>query len=282
MICLAIPLVPLVIDFPQIDPVAFSVGPVSIRWYGLAYMAGLLIGWLYVRHVLDEERLWKGPPPMLPDEADSLLLWMTFGVVVGGRLGAFLFYEPETLISDPLELFRTWHGGMAFHGGLLGSGLAMAIFARRHGVSLLSTFDLASAAVPIGLFFGRIANFINAELWGRPSDVPWAMVFPGAGPAPRHPSQLYEAALEGLVLFAVIRVMTHSLAKLRQPGYVTGVFLIGYGLARSFAELFRENDPNAYFDLYPLTSGMAYSLPMVLIGVLFVLHARRGLDVRSV
>ena len=282
MICLAIPLVPLVIDFPQIDPVAFSVGPVSIRWYGLAYMAGLLIGWLYVRHMLDEEQLWKGPPPMLPDEADSLLLWMTFGVVVGGRLGAFLFYEPETLISDPLELFRTWHGGMAFHGGLLGSGLAMAIFARRHGVGLLSTFDLASAAVPIGLFFGRIANFINAELWGRPSDVPWAMVFPGAGPAPRHPSQLYEAALEGLVLFAVIRVMTHSLAKLRQPGYVTGVFLIGYGLARSFAELFRENDPNAYFDLYPLTSGMAYSLPMVLIGVLFVLHARRGLDVRSV
>lgn len=263
------------IPYLALDPVAFEIGPLSVRWYGLAYMAGLLLGWLYIKRLLMTGKLWGGQPPLTIDHADSMLLWATIGVVVGGRLGFVLFYEPSYFIQHPLEAFALWHGGMAFHGGLVGTGVAMWLFSRANKVSFFQVTDVVSAAVPIGLFFGRIANFINAEVVGRASDVPWAMVFPGAGPEPRHPSQLYEAALEGIVLFLVIRYFTHSRLVLRWPGYTTGLFLIGYGLARIFCELFREYDATQYFTFGSyLTTGMIYSLPMVLLGIYFLYVSR--------
>lgn len=260
------------IPFPMIDPVALELGPVSVHWYGLAYMAGLLLGWLYVRRLAGEARLWGGGERVLTaEQVDSLLLWATLGVVFGGRLGFVLFYEPQFYLRHPEEILAVWHGGMAFHGGLIGTGLAMYLFARLNGQSFLRIADVVAAAVPIGLFFGRIANFINGELFGRITDVPWAMVFPEGGPEPRHPSQLYEAALEGLVLFLVLRAMTHSRLALRWPGYVTGVFLAGYGVARSISELFREYDPTHALSLGPyLSPGIAYSIPMILVGLYMI------------
>jgi phosphatidylglycerol:prolipoprotein diacylglycerol transferase len=254
----------LVLSFPNIDPVAVHLGPLSIKWYGLAYMAGLLLGWVYVKHLLRQDRLWPGgKAPFAVDRADDLLLFMTIGVLVGGRLGNVLFYEPAYYLQHPLEIPAVWKGGMAFHGGLVGSIVAIVWFARRVGANAWSVLDLCAAATPMGLLFGRIANFINAELWGRPADVPWAMVFPGAGPMPRHPSQLYEAVLEGLVLFALLAWLSHSKLSLRRPGIVAGTFLAVYGIARSVCELFREPD----FLVGPLSAGILYSVPMVLAGL---------------
>jgi phosphatidylglycerol:prolipoprotein diacylglycerol transferase len=266
----------LAIPFPEIDPVALRLGPLSVKWYGLAYMAGLLLGWLYVKQLLRQDSLWPSQKhPFPPDKADDLLLFMTVGVLLGGRLGYVLFYEPRFFASHPLEIPAVWNGGMSFHGALLGSILAMVLFARRIGADAWSVMDLSAAATPMGLFFGRLANFINAELWGRPSNVPWAMTFPGAGPMPRHPSQLYEAALEGLVLFAVLWWLTHSKLALRRPGMIAGAFLIGYGVARSFSELFREPDPGHLFTVGPFTAGIFYSLPMVLVGIWMIRRAGR-------
>jgi phosphatidylglycerol---prolipoprotein diacylglyceryl transferase len=266
----------LAIPFPEIDPVALRLGPLSVKWYGLAYMAGLLLGWLYVKQLLRQDSLWpRQKHPFPPDKADDLLLFMTVGVLLGGRLGYVLFYEPRFFASHPLEIPAVWNGGMSFHGALLGSILAMVLFARRIGADAWSVMDLSAAATPMGLFFGRLANFINAELWGRPSNVPWAMTFPGAGPMPRHPSQLYEAALEGLVLFAVLWWLTHSKLALRRPGMIAGAFLIGYGVARSFSELFREPDPGHLFTVGPFTAGILYSLPMVLVGIWMIRRAGR-------
>ncbi|MEO0618690.1 MAG: prolipoprotein diacylglyceryl transferase [Pseudomonadota bacterium] len=270
-----------VIPYPQIDPVALQIGPIALRWYGLAYMAGLLLGWLWVKNLLSNDALWHGvgagTAPLEPDEADNLLFWMTLGVVVGGRLGFVFLYEPGYFLQNPLKTFAVWEGGMAFHGGVIGVALAIIGFARVRGVGALTIGDLVAAATPIGLFFGRIANFINAEVVGRVTDVPWAMRFrmPDGTNPPRHPSQLYEAFLEGIVLFAVIVYCTHRLKGLRWPGYVTGVFLIGYGLARIFVEFFREYDPTQTFTWGPyLTTGMVYSVPMVLIGYLILRGAR--------
>ena len=258
----------LTIPYPAIDPVAIRLGPLAVKWYGLAYMAGLLLGWLYIKQLLRQDRLWPSEKrPFAPEKADDLLLFMTVGVLTGGRLGYVLFYEPRFFLTHPLEIPAVWNGGMSFHGALIGSILAMVVFARRVGGDTWSVMDLSAAATPMGLFFGRLANFINAELWGRPSDVPWAMVFPGAGPMPRHPSQLYEAMFEGLVLFAVLWWLTHSRLALRKPGVLAGAFLIGYGLARSFCELFREPDPGHVLTLGPFTAGILYSLPMVVAGI---------------
>jgi phosphatidylglycerol---prolipoprotein diacylglyceryl transferase len=262
----------LAIPFPEIDPVALRLGPLSVKWYGLAYMAGLLLGWLYVKYLLRQDRLWPGGKrPFAPDKADDLLLYMTIGVLVGGRLGNVLFYEPAYYLQNPLEIPAVWKGGMAFHGGLLGSIVAIVLFARRNRVNAWSALDVCAAATPMGLFFGRIANFINAELWGRPSDVPWAFVFPGAGPMPRHASQLYEAALEGLVLFAVLWWLAQTRLALHKPGVVAGTFMAGYGVARSFCELFREPD----FNVGPLSAGVLYSLPMVVAGIWMIRTALR-------
>ena len=261
----------LAIPFPAIDPVALRIGPLAVKWYGLAYVAGLLLGRFYVKSLLQQGRLWLGEKrPFTPEQVDDLLLYMTVGVLLGGRLGYVLFYQPAYFLANPLEIVAVWNGGMAFHGALLGSIMAIVLFARRAGAELWSVMDLAAAATPMGLFFGRLANFINAELWGRPSTVPWAMVFPDAGDAPRHPSQLYEALTEGLILFGVLWWLTHRKGALRRPGLVAGTFLIGYGLARSFCELFREPDAGHLFTVGPFTAGILYSLPMVLAGILIV------------
>ncbi|MEO0729245.1 MAG: prolipoprotein diacylglyceryl transferase [Pseudomonadota bacterium] len=291
---------PLALPFPNIDPVALSLGPVEVKWYGLAYMAGLLLGWLYIRHLVNRPELWPGnKAPFDTNKADDLLLFMTAGVIIGGRLGHVLFYQPSAYAADPISIFYIWQGGMAFHGALLGCGAAAVAFARVNRVSVFSTMDLCAAAVPIGLFFGRIANFINGELYGRETTMPWGMVFPGVAGylnefsdeprlglgwdplAPRHPSQLYEAALEGFVLFLVIRWLTHSQLGLKRPGQAVGLFLVGYGVARSFCELFRQPDPFHPLTSYGLTPGIVYSLPMIALGALFIWMARRQSPVGS-
>jgi phosphatidylglycerol---prolipoprotein diacylglyceryl transferase len=251
-----------------------------VRWYGLAYAAGLLLGWLYIRRIIRSERLWGGPPPMTIEHVDSLLLWMTFGVVVGGRLGAVLLYEPSMFWLNPLGILQPWNGGMAFHGGVIGVTIALLLFGRKHGISPVRAGDAVAAALPIGLFLGRIANFINGELWGHVSDVPWAMVFPGrdAGLLPRHPSQLYEAALEGIVLFLLLRWLTHHRLMLRQPGFVAGAFLVGYAIARTLCEVYREGVPFWLDPSGTITLGMLYSLPMVLGGLYLM---RWGRDTAS-
>jgi phosphatidylglycerol:prolipoprotein diacylglycerol transferase len=264
----------LAIPYPVIDPIAIEIGPVAIRWYGLAYMAGILLGWLYGRMLVSRPELWNGKPPMTKSQADDFLLWITLGIVVGGRLGFVLFYEPSYFLATPLEIPAVWKGGMSFHGGLLGVVLAVYFFARRNGIEKLSLGDIAAAATPFGLFFGRIANFINSEVVGRVSDVPWAMVFPGAGDQPRHPSQLYEAALEGIVLFTILAIATYRYKALTRPGTVFGLFLVFYGIFRSLVEFVREPHFAHPLDIGILTPGIVYSIPMILIGAWLIWRAR--------
>jgi phosphatidylglycerol---prolipoprotein diacylglyceryl transferase len=269
------------IQFPGIDLVAFTLGPVSVRWYGLAYMAGLILGWLYMRALLSNSSLWRGEPPMSVEQADDFLLWATIGTVVGGRLGFILFYEPSRFIAHPLSIFMVWQGGMAFHGGLLGVGLAVWLFARRNRVPLLGLMDLSAAVAPFGLFFGRLANFINGEMYGRLTDVPWAVAFParfmlsGDFPGPRHPTQIYEALLEGAAMFVVLRFFTHWRGGLKQPGLTAGVFLAGYACMRIFVEYYKEWDVKQFFTSSWFSEGMVYSLPMLALGLYLVWQARR-------
>ncbi|MBV8494717.1 MAG: prolipoprotein diacylglyceryl transferase, partial [Alphaproteobacteria bacterium] len=224
------------ITFPAIDPVAVALGPFVVRWYALAYIAGLLIGWRYCLMLANR------PPRLVArDDIDDFLVWATLGVVLGGRIGYVLFYQPGYYLIHPLEALYLWHGGMSFHGGALGVTLAIAVFTRARRLPVFAFSDIVAEAIPIGLFFGRIANFINGELFGRETDVPWAMVFPNGGPVPRHPSQLYEAFCEGLLLFLLLLLAEHRGARQR-PGVVTGLFLIGYAVARMSGELFRQPD----------------------------------------
>lgn len=264
------------IPFPKLDPIAFTLGPVAIRWYGLAYVAGLVLGWLYIRGLLSRLDLWAaGRPPIRKADLDDLFLWTAIGIVIGGRLGHVLLYEPTYYLSRPLEILMIWNGGMSFHGGLVGTGAALAAFARLKGAPMLSIMDAVAAAAPLGLLFGRLANFVNGEIVGSVTSMPWGMVFPGWGPEPRHPAMLYEAALEGVALFLLLRHMTHSGWALRMPGLTTGWFLIGYGVFRIFCELFKIVDYRLLVPEVPITKGMVYSLPLVLIGIAFVVVARR-------
>jgi len=264
------------LPFPNIDPVAVEIGPLAVRWYGLAYFAGILLGWLYARRLAENPRLWSGRPgPLSAQHIDDFLLWAVAGIILGGRIGYVLFYQPGQYLADPLAVLRVWEGGMSFHGGMLGTIVAMALFAARHGVPPLSLFDIAAAAVPFGLFFGRLANFVNGELYGRPTDVPWAVLFPAGGGVPRHPSQLYEAALEGVLLFLLLRLLTHHVRTLRWPGMTGGAFLALYGAARIFVEFFRQPDPQLGFIAGFLTMGMILSLPMILVGLGAIVYARR-------
>lgn len=271
------------LPFPVIDPVALQIGPLAIKWYGLAYVAGLLGGWWYARKLVMADGLWGGRARPGADQLDDMLLFVAFGVVLGGRLGFVLFYDLERYLARPQDILAVWQGGMSFHGGLIGAATGLVLFARRRGVPALSVFDLSAAVVPIGLFLGRIANFINAELWGRPApDVPWAMVFPHAGPVPRHPSQLYEAFGEGLVLFILLALVVRA-GGFKRPGLVAGVFGMGYAVARIAAEFFREPDPQLGFLFGTgagsgggLTMGMLLSIPLFLAGLALVLRARRG------
>ena len=268
----------LAVPFPNIDPIALELGPLAIRWYGLAYLTGILLGWFYARALATNAALWVGKSaPMTPAELGDFLLWAVVGIIVGGRIGYAVFYQPAAYLADPLAFFRLWEGGMSFHGGMAGTIIAMALFARRRGIAALSLFDVIAASATFGLFFGRIANFINAELFGRVSDVPWAVVFPGGGPQPRHPSQLYEALLEGVVLFLILRLLTHKAGALRYPGVVAGAFIAFYGLARFAVEFVRQPDAHIGFIAGFLTMGMILSLPMVAIGAATVIWAwRRG------
>ncbi len=262
------------IPFPNIDPVLIHIGPLAIRWYALAYIAGLVLGWRYILAMIDTPKLWQGSAPISKLEVDDALLWAALGVILGGRIGYVFVYNFSYYMEHPNEIFTVWHGGMSFHGGALGVLVALAVFSRRRNIPALTLMDLVCAAQPIGQFFGRIANFINGELWGRPTDVPWAMVFPTGGPIPRHPSQLYEAALEGIVLFLVLRLLTHRFKLLQRPGTVMGVFIMGYGLSRVIVEFFREPDAQVGY-LYGdwLTMGMLLSVPMILAGALLAWKA---------
>lgn len=269
----------LAIPFPKIDPVALDLGLFTVKWYGLAYIAGLLLGWLYIKRLLGQKDLWpQAAAPFTQRDTDDLLIYVAAGVLLGGRLGHILFYDPLHYLSQPLDIVAVWRGGMSFHGGLIGAIVGIVLFARRVNANPWSALDSCAAAVPIGLLFGRLANFINGELWGRPTDVAWAMVFPhpAAGGVPRHPSQLYEAFFEGLVLFAVLWWLTYGKSALRRPGVVAGTFLMGYGLARSFCELFREPDPGHILTLGPfITAGVVYSIPMILAGAWILRDAAR-------
>ncbi|MBO3760993.1 prolipoprotein diacylglyceryl transferase [Ciceribacter sp. L1K22] len=264
------------LPFPAIDPVAFSIGPLAVHWYGLAYVVGILLGWWIARRLIARPDLWpNASPPLTAQQLDDFILWAAVGIVLGGRLGYVLFYDLAPVAANPVRLIEVWNGGMSFHGGFIGATLAMIVFARKHGIALWSLFDLVASVVAAGLFFGRIANFINSELWGRVTDVPWAFVFPTGGPMPRHPSQLYEAALEGIVILVVLQLMARSGA-FRRPGLVTGVFAILYPCARIFVEFFREPDVQlGYLFGGWLTMGMLLSLPMLAAGIWALQRALR-------
>jgi len=264
----------LVIPYPEFEPVLVQIGPFAIRWYALSYIAGILLGWLYARTVIRVDRLWGGKAPMTTTDFDDFILWVTLGIILGGRIGYVLFYNFPYFVEHPLEVIQIWHGGMSFHGGFIGCVLAVVLFSRKRGISILSLGDITCAAGTIGLFLGRIANFINGELWGRPSDVPWAMVFPTGGPLPRHPSQLYEATLEGLVLFVGLALLIRAGA-LRRPGMIIGCFAVGYAIARVICEFFREPDAQLGFLWGGLTMGMLLSVPLFFVGLAFIIYARK-------
>ena len=263
-----------VIPFPAFDPVLVRFGPLAIRWYALAYIVGILAGWLYARRIIRTDKYWGGPAPMTVADFDDFVLWVTLGIILGGRIGYVLFYNPAYFAEHPLEIVKLWTGGMSFHGGFIGVVLAVFLFARSRRIPFFSLADVTCAVYPIGHFLGRLANFINGELWGRMTDVEWAMVFPSGGPEPRHPSQLYEAAFEGLLLLVVLAWFMRRGA-LKRPGLVTGVFAVGYAVTRIFCELFREPDVQLGFLWGGLTMGMLLSVPLMLLGVGFILYALR-------
>lgn len=265
------------LPFPLIDPVLVQLGPFAIRWYALSYIVGILLAWRYTRALAA-----RRDSPLTPAMLDDFVTWAVLGIVLGGRIGFVLFYQPAFFAQNPTEIFAVWRGGMSFHGGLVGVILAMALFARRRGVRFFHLTDAIAAATPIGLLLGRLANFINGELFGRPSNVPWAMVFPNGGPLPRHPSQLYEAALEGLLLFAVLAVAAWRYRSLRRPGLESGIFLIGYALCRIAVEFFREPDAQLGFLIGGATMGQLLSVPMLIAGIALVVFAGNSKRTRSV
>jgi len=264
------------VPFPDFDPVLLQLGPLAIRWYAIAYVAGILLGWRYAVSLIKTPTLWTHrAPPLTTDQFDDLILWLTLGIILGGRMGHVLFYTPALIWTDPLEILKVWHGGMSFHGGALGVVIAVFGYCWRNRLDPLRLGDLVTAAAPIGLFFGRIANFINGELWGRTTTAPWGIVFPGAGPYPRHPSQLYEAALEGIGLFILLAWATRRAGLLNRRGVIAGLFIAGYGVIRTALETVRQ--PDDYMPAFPLglTMGMMLSAPMVLLGLWLVVRGMR-------
>lgn len=260
------------IPFPDLDPVALALGPLSIKWYGLAYAAGIAFALWYCNRLARN----SGLRPTVDDLGD-FVVWAAGGILIGGRLFSILFYNLDTYIADPLEALRVWHGGMSFHGGLTGVIVAIIIFALRRGFSPFALGDLVACAAPVGLLLGRLANFVNAELWGRPSDVPWAMIFPtDEAQLPRHPSQLYQAGLEGVLLFIVMFALSRSSAIRARTGTLSGVFLIGYAIARMVGEFFRQPDAQLGFLAFGTTMGQILSMPMLIAGVIIVMRAPLG------
>ncbi|MDG6094226.1 prolipoprotein diacylglyceryl transferase [Acetobacter sp. AN02] len=260
-----------VLMFPQFDPVAVHLGPLTIRWYALAYIAGIILGVMLLKRLVT----WR-PAAATVMQADDFLVWVTLGVVLGGRLGYVLFYQPGFYLAHPLMALEVWHGGMSFHGGCLGVVLALALFSWKNGLSFLAFSDRATVCVPIGLGFGRLANFINGELWGRPAspDLPWAMIFPTGGPVPRHPSEIYEMLTEGVLLFTVLFLAARKQSIRERPGFLAGMFLAGYACARIFCEHFREPDAFLGYFSFGITMGQILSIPMMLAGIGLMVHAR--------
>jgi len=289
------------IPFPDLSPEIFSLDlggfHFALRWYALAYIVGILLGWRIARAALARGRLWPGgQAPMSAAQLEALMTWIILGVILGGRLGYVLFYQPGQYLADPLAIVRVWEGGMSFHGGFAGVVVAVLLFCRRHGIALGPVADLIALATPPGLLLGRLANFVNAELWGRPTTLPWGVIFPGAAAqdcgllaataCARHPSQLYEAALEGLVLGALLLWLGFRAGALRRPWLVSGSFFAGYGIARFLVEFVRQPDAQfvtpgnplglaLHWQGWGLTMGQLLSLPMILVGVALVLRARR-------
>lgn len=267
----------------MIDPIAFSIGPLAIRWYALAYLIGIALSIGYGMLLVRQKSLWRAnTPPYTPMQFMDFLFWSTIGIIIGGRLGYVLFYNPLYFIQNPLDIPAIWQGGMAFHGGLIGIVVAMYLFARHHKASFLSSLDLLGAISPIGLFMGRLANFINAELYGKPTSLPWGIIFPGTDGHPRHPSQLYEAALEGILIFLVLRFVTHIRFGLHRPGLIAGLFGIMYAISRYAVEHVRLPDAHiGYLWNNYLTQGMVLTIPMLLVGiVLLVIGLRQNPSVR--
>lgn len=290
---------PAALPFPAISPEIFTISlggfEFALRWYALAYIVGLILAWRIVVRLMKRPDLWRKKPPMDPAQPEDLLTWIIIGVVLGGRLGFVLFYQPGYYLAHPAEILMIWQGGMAFHGGILGVIVATWLYCRRYKIPLIETGDAIAVSAPVGLFLGRIANFINAELWGRPTDLPWGVIFPGGaaqdcpgviGLCARHPSQLYEAALEGLILGLVLLWLAYRKGALKRPGMLIGVFLAGYGAARFLVEFARQPDAQFISEGNPLglawhvggiglTQGQALSAPMILIGLFLILRTRR-------
>jgi phosphatidylglycerol:prolipoprotein diacylglycerol transferase len=258
------------LPFPMIDPVLVQIGPFAIRWYALAYIAGIVLGWRLARRLVV-----LGPKVATTEQVDDFVTWVTLGIILGGRFGYVIFYRPDIFLRAPWEILYLWQGGMSFHGGALGVIVALYFFTRRQGLDWVAFSDRVVCVVPIGIFLGRLANFINGELWGRVSDVPWAMVFPGAGPDPRHPSQLYQAGLEGLCLFILLMVLVYRPSVRARVGVLSGVFLAGYGVARFIGEFFRQPDAHLGFLFAGATMGQLLSLPMMVVGAWLVLRGMR-------
>jgi phosphatidylglycerol:prolipoprotein diacylglycerol transferase len=258
------------IPYPNIDPVAIHLGNFGVRWYSLAYMAGILLGWW----VIARENARRPLKNLTKAALDDMVVWAVLGIVLGGRLGYVLFYKPDYYLQHPAEILHVWEGGMSFHGGLVGTIIAFYLFCRKYKIQFLALTDLLSCAAPIGLFFGRVANFINGELFGRVTDAPVGMIFPAAGDLPRHPSQLYEAALEGLVLFAIMMFLLKRTDVRAKPGYLSGIFLILYGIARIICEYFREPDAFLGFIYEGTTMGQLLSIPMIMIGLFLTLRKK--------
>jgi phosphatidylglycerol:prolipoprotein diacylglycerol transferase len=258
-----------VIAFPNIDPVALEIGPFALRWYALAYIGGIVLGWLLARRVCA-----LPPQAATREQVDDVVTWVTLGIILGGRLGYVLFYRPGYYVTAPWEALYVWQGGMSFHGGMLGVVVAVLWFCRRQRIPPLLLGDRVATVVPIGLFLGRLANFANGELWGRVTDVPWAMVFPTGGPEPRHPSQLYQAFLEGICLFVLLQALVRVPSIRARPGMLSGIFLAGYGVARLVGELFRQPDAHLGFLVAGITMGQLLSLPMIAVGLWLILRSR--------
>lgn len=263
-------------NFPNINPIAFSIGPLHVHWYGLGYLFGIILAFFYCNSLIKRCNLWaQNTPAITSAQLSDFIIWATLGIIIGGRLGEVLLWNPHYYWQHSSEIIAIWRGGMAFHGGLLGVLISGAIFAYRNKINYLALFDLISAGTPLGLGLVRICNFINGELWGKVTNAPWGIIFPSAGPMPRHPSQLYEAALEGPILFTILAVNIFCFFSLKKPGKTVGIFTAGYGLARIFAEIFREPDTapvwfNTYLANDIFSYGMFLSIPMVIIGIILI------------
>lgn len=257
------------LPFPNIDPVLLELGPLQIHWYGIGYVVGILFAWWYARKLVSTPHLWGAKkPPITTLQIDDFVTWAVIGIIVGGRLGYVFFYDFGQFIKNPLTIIEVWSGGMSFHGGLIGVLLAMIMFARKHKFSPFNLFDVVTASAPVGIMAVRITNFINGELYGKPTDVPWAIAFPNGGPEPRHPSQLYEAALEGLTMFIILWVLTHRFLKLKRPGFIAGAFILWYAISRIMIEFVRLPDAHiGYLAGNWLTMGMILSLPLAITGI---------------